>query len=126
MGYQVAGYKTFAFVLSAALAGTAGVAHAYLNRFVSPEELSALVSARGLLIVVVAGAAVWAPVLVAVLLTLGEDTLSSQTEHWLAVIGVVYVVVALYDGAWLRERVAGVLPDRLHRGRAALEPQEDA
>jgi hypothetical protein len=41
------------------------------------------------------------------------------------VIGVVYVAVALFDGGWLRERLAGLVPGRLHRGRAALQPQEE-
>jgi branched-chain amino acid transport system permease protein len=74
---------------------------------VSPEDLSALVSARALIIVVVAGVSLAAPVLVAVLLTFGEDLVSSHTEHWLAVMGVLYVLVAMVapaDGWRLRRR----------------------
>ena len=98
LGYRVGAYKVFAFELSAAVAAVAGVLHAYLIRFVSPDDLSALVSARGLVIVVIAGAAITAPVLVAVLLTFGEDIASSHTENWLALMGLVYVVVALVGG----------------------------
>jgi hypothetical protein len=39
------------------------------------------------------------PLLVAVLLTVAEDVVSSQTEHWLALMGVAYVLVALFGGA---------------------------
>ncbi|MBI2242971.1 MAG: branched-chain amino acid ABC transporter permease [Nocardioides sp.] len=95
LGYRVGAYKVFAFELSAAVAAVAGVLHAYLIRFVSPEDLGALVSARGLIIVVIAGAALAAPVVVAVVLTFGEDLASSRTENWLALTGLVYVAVAL-------------------------------
>lgn len=95
LGYRVGAYKVFAFELSAAIAAVAGVLHAYLIRFVSPEDLGALVSARGLIIVVVAGVALAAPVVVAIALTFGEDLVSSHTERWLALMGLVYVGVAL-------------------------------
>lgn len=110
LGYRVGAYKVFAFVLSAGVAAIAGVLHAYLIRFVSPEELSPLVSARALIIVVIAGTLVWMPILIAVLLTFGEDLASSQTSHWMALMGAVYVLVALIGGGhlhlpgWLRER----------------------
>jgi branched-chain amino acid transport system permease protein len=124
LGYRVPAYKTFAFLVSAAIAATAGVLQAYLNRFVSPEELSALVSARGLLIVVLAGTQLWASVAVAVALTVGEDQLSSQTQHWLAVIGLIFVVVALLrgdDGRRVWARLAG---GRWHRGEAGRPAEE--
>lgn len=125
LGYRVASYKVFAFLVSAAIAGAAGVAHAYLNRFVSPEELSALVSARGLLIVVIAGAAVWAPMLVAIVLTISEDQLSSWTSHWLGIIGIVYVVVALVDIDWIRHPFSALFPKKLLHSRLAPNLQEE-
>lgn len=113
LGYRVGAYKVFAFELSAAVAAVGGVLHAYLIRYVSPEDLGALVSARGLIIVVVAGAAIAAPILVAVLLTVGEDVASSRTEHWLALMGLAYVAVALLgDRSALHRR----------RTRAPAEP----
>lgn len=126
LGYRVSSYKVFAFLISAAIAGAAGVMQAYLNRFVSPEELSALVSARGLLIVVIAGSAVWAPVLVALILTVTEDELSSFTEHWMAIIGAVYVVVALLDTDVVRKAWTAVLPKRANRQPTTLLPQEES
>jgi branched-chain amino acid transport system permease protein len=110
LGYRVGAYKVTAFLISAAVASVAGVLHAYLIRFVSPEDLSPLVSARGLIIVVIAGSLLVATALVAVLLTFGEDLLSSHTENWLAVMGLVYVAVALLGGVkisltrWVRPR----------------------
>jgi len=110
LGYRVGAYKVAAFLISASVAATAGVLHAYLIRFVSPEDLSALVSARGLIIVVIAGSLLVTTAIVAVLLTFGEDLLSSRTENWLALMGLVYIAVALLGGMkisvsrWLRPR----------------------
>jgi branched-chain amino acid transport system permease protein len=119
LGYRVGAYKVAAFLISAAVAAVAGVLHAYLIRFVSPEDFSALVSARGLIIVVMAGSLLVATALVAVLLTFGEDLLSSRTEHWLALMGLVYVAVALLGG--VKISVARWLHPRRRRTNATLE-----
>lgn len=116
LGYRVGAYKVAAFLLSAAVAAIAGVLHAYLIRYVSPEDLSALVSARALIIVVIAGSLLVATALVAVLLTFGEDLASSHTENWLALMGLVYVAVALLGG--LRLSAAALSRRRPHRGPA--------
>ncbi|MGH3756775.1 branched-chain amino acid ABC transporter permease [Actinophytocola sp.] len=125
LGYRVGAYKVFAFALSAAIAAVAGVLHAYLIRFVSPEELGALVSARGLIIAVVAGSVLWAPVVVAVLLTYAEDVASSHTEHWLALMGLAYVAVALFGGRPPPFRLPRRLPQAV-RSRKALITQEES
>lgn len=111
LGYHVGVYKVIAFLISAAVASVGGVLHAYLIRYVSPEDLSPLVSARGLVIVVIAGALLVATVLVAVVLTFGEDLASSHTAHWLALMGALYIAVALVGGVRLR------LGNRLHSAR---------
>jgi branched-chain amino acid transport system permease protein len=125
LGYRVGAYKVFAFLLSAAVAAVAGVLHAYLIRFVSPEALGALVSARALIIVVVAGSIVWMPLLVAVLLTVAEDIASSHTEHWLALMGVAYVAVALFGGTPMSFRLPWRRPTIL-RAPEVLRAQEES
>ena len=95
LGYNGFLYRFAAFEISAAIAAVAGVLHAYLHRFVSPEAASPLVSARTLVIAVVASAALMGPILVAVVLTQLEDTVSSHTERWLAILGLIYLFVSL-------------------------------
>jgi len=95
LGYNAVAYRAAAFVLSAAIAGAAGVVNAYLNRFADPGDLSALVSARGLLIAVIGGASLLGAPIAAIALTELEDALSSWTERWLGLLGLVYVLVAL-------------------------------
>lgn len=104
LGYHPAAYRAAAVLLSAGLAAVAGVLHAYLNRFVNPEDLGALVSARALLTVVVGGVPFIGPPLAALALTFLEDILSSHTDRWLAVLGALYLAVSLLVGLRRRRR----------------------
>lgn len=116
LGYHPLPYRAAAFVVSAALAGAAGVITAYLTSFVDPGDAGALISARALLLAVIGGTSVFGPVIAALALTELEHLLSSHTTRWLGVLGAIYVVVALVmpDGDWLaplrrlrrRDRVA--------------------
>lgn len=117
LGYNAFAYRVAAFVLSAALAGAAGLLSAYLTSFVDPNDASALVSARGLLIAVIGGASVFGPVIVGIGLTELEHLLSEHTTRWLGVLGLVYVVVALAmpEQGWVRSL-------RKRRGRRGDAP----
>jgi branched-chain amino acid transport system permease protein len=95
LGYNPVPYRVAAFVISAGIAGAAGVVNAYLNRFVDPGDLDALVSARALLIVVIGGTSVFGAPIAAIAITVLEDTLSSHTARWLGVMGALYILVAL-------------------------------
>jgi len=117
LGYNAAAYRVLAFLVSAGIAAVAGVLNAYLNRFVDPGDVSALVSAKALLIVVLGGASIVGPALGAVALTQLEELLSSNSERWLGLLGLAYVLVALAapgPGAlralWGRARAALPLP----------------
>jgi branched-chain amino acid transport system permease protein len=95
LGYNVTAYRVLAFVVSAGIAAVAGVLNAYLHRFVDPGDVSALVSAKALLIVVLGGSSIVGPVLGAFALTGLEELLSSNSERWLGLLGLIYVLVAL-------------------------------
>jgi branched-chain amino acid transport system permease protein len=103
LGYNATAYRVLAFVISAGIAAVAGVLNAYLHRFVDPGDVSALVSAKALLIVVLGGASILGPVLGALALTGLEEVLSSHSERWLGLLGLIYVLVAVAapaPGAW--------------------------
>ena len=113
LGYNAVAYRLFAFLASAAAAATAGVLNAYLNRFVDPGDVSALVSAKALLIVVIGGAPIVGPPVAAIALTQLEELLSSHSERWLGLLGAIYVLVALvapgpgrFGALWGRARHA--------------------
>lgn len=102
IGYNTAAYRVAAFLVSAALAGAAGLISAYATNFVDPSDVDALVSARGLLYAVVGGTTVFGPLLAAFALTELEHVFSSHTSHWLGLLGLVYVIVALVPRGRLR------------------------
>ena len=95
LGYHAAAYRVAAFVVSAGVAAAGGVVSAYLNRFVDPGDLSPLVSAKALLMVVIGGASLLGAVIGALAITELEEVLSSGTERWLGLLGALYVLVAL-------------------------------
>ncbi len=121
LGYNPLLYRVGAFVLSAVVAGSAGVVHTYLNRFANPTDVAPLVSARALLIVVLGGAVVAGPISVAILLTMLEDALSSRTDRWLGLLGALYILVALLHGAPTPAALRRAIVGRRDRGRNSVD-----
>jgi len=97
LGYNVWRHQFVAFVLAAAFAGLAGALYAYFNRFVGPEYLHVIQSAEALIMVILGGAGTLVgPAIGAALIVFLEDYVSSMTEHWLLVLGTIYVLVTLF------------------------------
>jgi branched-chain amino acid transport system permease protein len=97
LGYNVWRYQFTAFVLAASFAGLAGALYAYFNRFVGPEYLYVIQSAEALIMVILGGAGtLLGPAIGAFIIVFLEDFVSSITEHWVMVLGVIYVVVTLF------------------------------
>jgi branched-chain amino acid transport system permease protein len=111
LGYHVWAYKYLASIVSAVFAGVAGELYMYLNNFVSPSSLSVTVSAQVLMMILVGAAGtLFGPVLGACVFVILQYVLSTYTDRWLFVIGVIYVLLALYAPqgalAYLRDRIA--------------------
>lgn len=97
LGYAVWKYKYFASIVAAFFAGVAGELFVYFNGFVSPSALSVTVSAQVLIMVLIgASGTLFGPMLGAVVFVLLQFVVSSYTERWLFVIGIIYIVIALY------------------------------
>jgi branched-chain amino acid transport system permease protein len=97
LGYDVWRYQFVAFVLAASFAGLAGALYAYFNRFVGPEYLHVIESAEALIMVILGGAGTLVgPAIGAALIVFLEDYVSSMTQHWLLVLGTIYVLVTLF------------------------------
>jgi branched-chain amino acid transport system permease protein len=97
LGYNVWRYKLVAFVLAAMFAGLAGCLYVYYNRFVSPDYLHVARSAEVLLMVILGGAGTLiGPAIGAALIVLLQNIISGYTERWLIVLGVIYVLVAMF------------------------------
>ncbi len=97
LGYSVRHYRLAAFVIAGTFAGLAGCLYVYYNRFVSPDYLQVVRSAEVLLMVILGGAGTLiGPAFGAALIVLLENVVSAYTERWLVVLGVIYILVALF------------------------------
>lgn len=102
-GYNVWLHKYIAFVISSVAAGLAGVLLALQNGIVTPTQLSIHTSAIGLLMALVGGAGTMiGPIVGAVIVVLLEYGVSQYTERWVALLGIIYIVVVLFapDGIY--------------------------
>ena len=121
MGIHLAGYKTLAFALSAAIVGLAGALYAHKLRFISPDQFGIVQSIDLLLLVVVGGlGAIHGAFLGAIflitmpqLIALGKDFLPpviGQASGLQAVVyGLVLMAFVLFEpmgiyGRWLKVR----------------------
>jgi len=113
LGYDVWRYKLAAFVVGAAFAGLAGCLYVYFNRFVSPDYVHVVRSAEVLLMVILGGAGTLVgPAVGAALIVLLENLISTYTERWVTVLGIIYVLVALLAPNGLAGLVAGARKER--------------
>lgn len=97
LGYNVWLYKYIAFIVSGVFAGLAGMLFTYYNGFVSPTDLSLVLSAKVLLMVILGGAGtLFGPALGAGVIVLLENLISARTGRWILILGVIYVTVAMF------------------------------
>ncbi|KQP35254.1 branched-chain amino acid ABC transporter permease [Pseudorhodoferax sp. Leaf274] len=102
-GFPRLRYQLTAYVLSALVCTLAGFLQGNLTAFASPSYLSWQASGELILIVVLGGmGTVMGPLVGAVVLLVLEEMLSGWTQHWMAVLGPLIVLVALVSrrGIW--------------------------
>jgi len=102
LGYNAWAHKYVAFVIAGTLAGVAGVLFVYDNRFVSPAYLSVVLSATGLIMVILGGTGtLLGPALGSAVIVLLENVISAHTQRWPLVLGLIYIAVTLFAPAGL-------------------------
>lgn len=118
LGYNVRRYKLAAFVIGATFGGIAGVLNSLFNLFIAPESAHWTQSALVLVTVLIGGAGYFVgPIVGTTIVILLQHWLSSYTEYWGLVLGILFI--ALITGA--REGIAGLVVqalDRIRRKRA--------
>jgi ABC-type branched-subunit amino acid transport system ATPase component/ABC-type branched-subunit amino acid transport system permease subunit len=93
LGYNVWLHKYIAFVLSALFAAAAGVMSAYYKGFVSPFDLSIVVSADAILMVILGGTGTLFGAVIGAAVIVGlRNFLSVFMNHWLIVLGLVFIL----------------------------------
>ena len=102
-GFPRVRYQLSAYVLSALICTVAGMLQANLTAFAAPSYLSWQASGELILIAVLGGmGTVMGPVVGAVVLLVLEEWLSGLTQHWMVILGLAILLVALVSqrGIW--------------------------
>lgn len=120
LGYHVWLHKYVAILIAGGVAGIAGILFVYYHGFVSPAELSLVLSAEGLLMVILGGAGtLFGPALGAVVVVFLRNLVSGYTERWLSVLGLIYLLVVLCSPNGIVGAIRALLPSWLYRGAEA-------
>lgn len=124
-GYDVARYKTFVFMVSAAIAGVAGMLYTIVMEFASPTFLSVPLSLSVVIWVAVGGRQSLLGAVIGALLVTGVQGALSESEafldSWTLIMGVLFVLVVLV----LPKGIAGafaLLAERTQATRPAPKP----
>lgn len=98
IGYPTRLYKLAAFTIAGAVAGLSGGLYAAFNGFVSPEVLYWTQSGDVLIMVVLGGVAtLTGPVIGAAIFLLMKNIVSTHTDHWMLIIGVVFIGCVMFS-----------------------------
>lgn len=103
IGYATRRYKLASFTIGGAFAGFAGGLYAIFNGFISPDALYWSASGDILIMVMLGGAGTLVgPVFGAAAFLLMKNLVSTYSEHWLLIIGVIFVACVLFfpGGIW--------------------------
>jgi branched-chain amino acid transport system permease protein len=105
LGYRTTAYRLGAFVLSGMLAAVPGALLTYQLQFVSPAQLNFVVSIQALLMVVIGAGTLLGPAFAGIGVIWLQEILQRQTDHWLLVLGGIYIAVAMVNPPALVQRL---------------------
>src|SRR6516164_5712 len=103
IGYATRRYKLASFTIGGAFAGLAGGLYAVFNGFISPDAVYWSASGDILIMVMLGGAGTLiGPVFGSAAFLLMKNLVSSYSDHWLLIIGVIFVACVLFfpGGIW--------------------------
>ena len=97
LGIAVERHLWLSFVISCAFCSLAGTLYALLNNFTDPRALRWDMSGNFVIMAVLGGMrSFWGPLIGAAFFVVLQDYVSSHTENWMSVVGLVFVLVVLF------------------------------
>jgi branched-chain amino acid transport system permease protein len=97
LGIAVEQHLWMSFVISCAFVSLAGTLYALLNNFTDPRALRWDMSGNFVIMAVLGGMrSFWGPLIGAGIFVVLQDYVSSHTENWMSVVGLVFVLVVLF------------------------------
>jgi len=119
-GYDVARSKLLVFVLSAGLCGLAGSLRALHLSVVPIDSLHYLTSGHAVMMCLLGGMGTFfGPFVGAAVFLYLEDTVTTLTQHWMLVVGIVFMLFVLFFPRGIWGTVLHVLQRRLPRPEPA-------
>jgi branched-chain amino acid transport system permease protein len=103
IGYATHAYKLLSFVIAGSLAGLSGGLYAVFDSFISPDAVYWTASGDILIMVMLGGAGTLiGPVIGTALFLLMKNVVSSYSDHWLLIIGVIFNACVMFfpGGIW--------------------------
>ena len=97
LGIAVERHLWLSFVISCAFVSLAGTLYALLNNFTDPRALRWEMSGNFVIMTVLGGMrSFWGPLLGAAVFVVLQHYVSSHTENWMSVVGLIFVLVVLF------------------------------
>ena len=97
LGIAVERHLWLSFVISCAFVSLAGTLYALLNNFTDPRALRWDMSGNFVIMAVLGGMrSFWGPLIGAGVFVVLQDYVSSHTENWMSVVGLIFVLVVLF------------------------------
>jgi branched-chain amino acid transport system permease protein len=97
LGYDATLHLFIGFTVSGFFAGVAGAMYAFFNNFVSPSTVALAQSVEALLMAVVGGiGTLFGGFVGAATIILLQNTVSTYTERWPTVLGLVFIIVMIF------------------------------
>lgn len=96
LGVRTDLYVWAAFAISGTLTALAGTLNAMLFNFTSPQDLHWILSGNFVIMIVLGGMRnFWGPFLGVIIFVVAQDYLSSLTDNWMTLIGLLFVLIVL-------------------------------
>jgi branched-chain amino acid transport system permease protein len=103
IGYPTRFYKLLSFTISGAIAGLAGGLYAIFNGFISADAVYWTASGDILIMTMLGGAGTLiGPAVGTAIFLLMKNVVSSYSEHWLSIIGIIFICCVMFfpGGLW--------------------------
>ena len=96
MGYDVLKHKHITYVISGTIAGIGGLLYVFLVSFVSPNLTNTLMMSKAFLMALAGGiGTISGGIVGATIIVITENLVSSITERWCSILGLLYIFVAV-------------------------------
>lgn len=120
IGYETLLPRALIYAVSAFIAALAGILSALYNGFVSPGVLHWSLSGTALIMAVIGGPKlIWGPAFGAIIFFFLKDMAGNVTEHWLAVIGTIVIVVTVMMPTGIGGTINDAVVKFLKKGKTA-------